>query len=160
MPARQLIESLQLSPHPEGGWYRELYRSATQVETPRGTRSALTQIYYLLEPGQFSRWHVIDSDEIWHFYAGGTLELFGYDPVTQQQERHLLGHALEGRESVAVIKAGDWQAARVLDGFALVGCSVAPGFEFSEFRFVSALPGHATHFAGEQSPLAALATLL
>ncbi|MBS1186530.1 MAG: hypothetical protein H6R04_548 [Burkholderiaceae bacterium] len=160
MPARQLIESLQLSPHPEGGWYRELYRSASQVETPRGTRSALTKIYYLLEPGQFSRWHVIESDEIWHFYAGGTLELFAYDPATQQHARHLLGNALDGKDSVAVIKAGDWQAARVIEGFALVGCSVAPGFEFSEFRFVSALPDHTAHFDDSLAPMAALATLL
>ena len=156
MPARQLITSLDLAPHPEGGWYRELYRSETQVETPRGTRSALTQIYYLLEPGQFSRWHVIESDEIWHFYAGGTLELFSYDPQTRQIERSLLGNPLDGHGSVAVIKAGNWQAARVTDGFALVGCSVAPGFEFSEFRFVSGLPDHQTHFSGDLALLAPL----
>ncbi len=156
MPARKLIESLELAPHPEGGWYRELYRSATQVETPRGTRSALTKIYYLLEPGQFSRWHVIDSDEIWHFYAGGTLELLAYDPQARQIERSLLGNPLDGHGSVAVIPAGHWQAARVLDGFALVGCSVAPGFEFSEFRFVAALPEHGAHFSGELASLASL----
>ncbi|MEA5098319.1 MAG: cupin domain-containing protein [Burkholderiaceae bacterium] len=156
MSARQLIASLQLAPHPEGGWYRELYRSATPVDTPRGKRSALTQIYYLLEPGQFSRWHVIDSDEIWHFYAGGTLELLAYDPLTAKFERSLLGNPLAGHGSVAVIPAGHWQAARVIDGFALAGCSVAPGFEFSEFRFVSALPDHAAHFSGELAPLATL----
>lgn len=156
MPARKLIESLELVPHPEGGWYRELYRSTTQVETPRGTRSALTKIYYLLEQNQFSRWHVIESDEIWHFYAGSAIELFSYDPQTRQCTHSLLGNPLDGYGSVAVIPAGQWQAARVTGGFALVGCSVAPGFEFSEFRFVAALPGHGGHFAGELEVLAAL----
>lgn len=148
MPAHRLITSLSLTPHPEGGWYREIYRSGSRVDTPRGTRSALTQIYYLLEENKFSRWHVIDSDEIWHFYSGAALELFSYDPQTQQLERHMLGNPLEGYISVAVIKAGSWQAARAIDNYALLGCSVAPGFEFSEFRFVSSLPEHAAHFDG------------
>jgi uncharacterized protein len=156
MPSRNLIARLELQPHPEGGWYRELYRSATRVQTPRGERSALTKIYYLLEQNQFSRWHVIDSDEVWHFYTGAEIEVFSYDPQTTILQRHILGSPLDGRESVAVIPAGHWQAARTIDGFALVGCSVAPGFEFSEFRFVSAMPEHAEHFSGLMAPFADL----
>jgi predicted cupin superfamily sugar epimerase len=143
-----LMTSLQLQPHPEGGWYREIFRSPTQIETPRGVRSAVTTIYYLLEAAQISRWHVVEADEIWHFYAGTTLELFAYHPVTQQLTRYLLGAPESGGQSVAIIPAGVWQAARVVSGHALMGCTVAPGFEFSDFRFVATLPDHAKHFVG------------
>lgn len=152
MESGDLIQRLGLQPHPEGGWYRELYRSSTTVQTPRGDRSALTKIYYLLEKNQFSRWHVIDSDEVWHFYAGSNIEVLSYDPQSQFLQQHVLGNPIDGHESVAVIPVGHWQAARVTDGFALVGCSVAPGFEFSEFRFVSALPECANHFDGALAP--------
>ncbi len=157
MPSHSLIQRLGLQPHPEGGWYREIYRSADAVQTPRGERSALTKIYYLLEQNQFSRWHVIDSDEVWHFYGGSPLELLSYDPQARQLQRHVLGNPLDGRDSVAVIPAGHWQAARTMDGFALTGCTVAPGFEFREFRFVSGLPDYHDHFA---DLLAAFAELL
>src|SRR5262249_48899091 len=86
-----LVSKLALHPHPEGGWYREIYRSPTRVETARGPRSALTTIYYLLEQGQLSRWHVVQADELWHFYAGEPLELLEYDPVTGRFARHVLG---------------------------------------------------------------------
>ena len=89
--ATELIARLNLAPHPEGGWYREIYRSATRVETARGSRSALTTIYYLLEQEQLSRWHVVQADEIWHFYAGAPLELVAYAPDTRSFERHVLG---------------------------------------------------------------------
>jgi len=156
MDAGDLIRKLGLQPHPEGGWYRELYRSSSKVQTPRGERSALTQIYYLLEQNQFSRWHVIDSEEVWHFYAGAPLELLSYDPQSQLLQQYVLGNPIDGYESVAVIPAGHWQAARATEGFALLGCSVAPGFEFSEFRFVSALPEHVAHFEGALSSFAGL----
>lgn len=156
MPAKQLIESLSLTPHPEGGWYREIYRSDTKVSRQRKRRSALTQIYYLLEQDQVSRWHLINSDEIWHFYAGNALELFSYDPQAQQLERHVLGNPLDSHTSVAIIKAGHWQAARPLGNYSLLGCSVAPGFEFREFRFVSDLPEHVGHFDGVLTNLNAM----
>ncbi len=146
MAAHKLITMHALTPHPEGGWYREIYRSNSPVETPRGTRSALTQIYYLLEQDQVSRWHVVESDEIWHFYAGHALELFSYNPQMQQLERHVLGNPLDGHASVAVIPAGHWQAARPLGSYVLAGCSVAPGFEFPEFQFVADIPKHPEHF--------------
>ena len=156
MSSHELITRLALQPHPEGGWYRELYRSASGVQTPRGARSALTQIYYFLEQNQFSRWDVIDSDEVWHFYAGAALELLCYEPKTRVLQRHVLGNPLDGYDSVAVVPSGQWQAARSLNGFALTGCSVAPGFEFSEFRFVSGLPEHGSHFVDAMKEFANL----
>jgi uncharacterized protein len=148
MEAREIIEKLSLAPHPEGGWYREVYRSGTRVDTQRGARSALTTIYYLLEQHQISRWHVVSSDEIWHFYSGAPLELLAYDPPSRKLARHVLAEPDSGNEPVSVIKAGIWQAARSLGAYSLVGCSVGPGFEFEDFRFVSSVPGHSSHFTG------------
>jgi uncharacterized protein len=149
MNARELVEKLSLLPHPEGGWYREIYRSRERVQTRRGLRSALTTIHYLLERGQLSRWHVVTADEVWHFYRGAALELIGYDPATGRLERHVLGDVRDGNETVAVIPANVWQAARTLGDYSLVGCSVGPGFEFEDFRFVASLCGHQSHFTGE-----------
>src|SRR5512142_791752 len=89
--AVDLISQLALQPHREGGWYREIYRSPVVVQTARGPRSALTTIYYLLESTQLSRWHVVQADELWHFYAGAPLELLAYTPGTRAFERRLLG---------------------------------------------------------------------
>jgi uncharacterized protein len=89
--AVDLIAQLALQPHPEGGWYREIYRSPVRVETALGSRSALTTIYYLLESTQLSRWHVVQADELWHFYAGAPLELLAYTPGTRTFERRVLG---------------------------------------------------------------------
>jgi predicted cupin superfamily sugar epimerase len=155
--SRELIERLGLIRHPEGGWYRQLYRSRSVVATADGARPAITTIYYLLEKGEVSRWHVIDADEIWHFYGGSALELEIYDPQASQLTRCELGPPGEGFEAVAVVPAGVWQAARSLGDHSLVGCSVGPGFEFAGFKFVSSIPDHERHFKGE---LAALANLL
>jgi len=147
MRAEDVIQKLSLRPHPEGGWYREIYRSPTSVGAPKGKRCALTSIYYLLEAHQRSRWHVVDADEVWHFYRGSGLELLAYDPATETLMRHVLHDPAGGAEPVAVVRAGEWQAARSLGDYSLVGCSVAPGFEFSDFRFVASLPDHKRHFA-------------
>ncbi len=146
MQARDVIQQLSLKAHPEGGWYRELYRSAARVAALEGHRSALTTIYYLLEQRQVSRWHVVASDEVWSFYDGAPLELFLYDPVSQSLAVRVLDR-LGASEPVAVVPAGIWQAARCLGAYSLVGCHVAPGFEFQDFRFVSALGDHERHFA-------------
>lgn len=156
MQTKQLITQHELVPHPEGGWYRELYRSPQQVKTASGQRAAVTQIYYLLEAEQISRWHVIDADEIWHFYAGCTLELFSYDPQAEQLHCYELGNPLDGYPSTATIPAGHWQAARPKGGFAFMGCTVAPGFEFATFHFVSDLSTHAPHFDGALKTLQSL----
>lgn len=146
-PVLELIRRFDLEPHPEGGWYREHYRSAALVETPRGARSAGTAIHYLLAAGQVSRWHTLLADEVWHFYRGDPLELLTYDPASRRLVRTELSHREEGTPT-AVVTAGVWQAARPLGAFALVGCTMAPGFEFQDFRLVASIPEHADHLQG------------
>ena len=146
MNAREVIDRLALKPHPEGGWYREVQRSRERVTTARGDRAALTTIYYLLEQAEHSRWHVVASDEIWHFLGGAALELLSYDPAARALRRQVLDRAEGGCEPVAVVPAGLWQAARSLGEYSLIGCCVGPGFEFADFRFVASLPEHTTHF--------------
>lgn len=154
--AHDLVSTLALSAHPEGGWYREIHRSSSTVQSARGVRSAVTSIHYLLEAQQLSRWHVVESDEIWHFEAGAPLQLLAYHPGSRTLQRHTLGRLEEGHVPVAVIEAGVWQAARSLGEHSLVGCTVGPGFDFEDFRFVSSLPGHAEHFQGELAPFTTL----
>ena len=156
MKASEVIAELQLAPHPEGGWYREIYRSADRVQRGEDSRSATTAIYYLLEQHQRSRWHVVDADEIWHFYAGAPLLLLAYDPASRQLTRHLLSAPTPGFTSIGVIPAGVWQAAHSLGEYSLVGCTVSPGFEFSGFRFTADLPDHRAHFTGALSQYEAL----
>jgi predicted cupin superfamily sugar epimerase len=156
MQVRAVIKKLKLRPHPEGGWYREIYRSDARVHTRRGIRSAITTIYYLLERGQISRWHVVDADEIWHFYEGSPLELLAYDPKRRALARSVLGATKDNRERVAVVRKGVWQAARSMGACSLVGCSVGPGFEFDGFRFVAQVRGSHAHFKGRLAPLASL----
>lgn len=147
-PAADIVAQLRLAPHPEGGWYREIHRSPTRLETRRGSRAVLTSIYYLLEAGQRSRWHVVAADEVWHFHDGAPLELLVYQPATAKLTRRLLGRVTDGLEAIGVVNAGDWQAARSAGAWTQVGCDVGPGFEFEDFRFVAALAGHETHFRG------------
>jgi predicted cupin superfamily sugar epimerase len=156
MKVRQVIDELQLAPHPEGGWYREVYRSPDRVRRGDESRSATTAIYYLLEQQQLSRWHVVDADEIWHFYAGAPLELLAYDPATGQLTRHVLNVPGASASPIGIIPAGVWQAARSLGEYSLVGCTVSPGFEFSGFRFTADLPEHRAHFEGAMSQYEAL----
>jgi predicted cupin superfamily sugar epimerase len=156
MTAKDVIQALQLAPHPEGGWYREIYRSADRVQRGSEARSATTAIYYLLEQQQLSRWHVVDADEIWHFYGGAPLELLAYDPDARKLERLILHASLSGSRPVGIIPSGVWQAARSLGEYSLVGCTVSPGFEFSGFHFTADLPDHRAHFAGELSQYTAL----
>lgn len=156
MQAREVIDRLSLQPHPEGGWYREIYRSSERVQATRGARSAITLIHYLLEGDQVSRWHVVDSDEIWHFYEGSPLEFFAYDPQLRTLVRHELGNSRDDHERAVAIPKGVWQAARSTGDFSLVGCTVGPGFEFEDFRFVASLGSHRTHFEGALAPLASL----
>jgi predicted cupin superfamily sugar epimerase len=154
--ARAAIEKLDLRSHPEGGWYREVFRSSERVETTRGARSAITTIYYLLERNQISRWHVVEADEVWHFYEGWPLELLAYDPGARSLVRSVLGNTSDDHERVAVIRKGVWQAARSLGDFSLVGCSVGHGFDFEDFSFVASLSHHRAHFEGQLAPFACL----
>lgn len=122
--ADRLIRLLNLQPHPEGGYYRETFR-----DEAGGVRGYSTLIYFLLQKGQRSHWHRIDAAEVWHHYRGAPLELrIGRDVV-------LLGPALEdGQRPQAVVPPGVWQAATCLGDYVLVGCSVAPGFDFAAFE--------------------------
>jgi predicted cupin superfamily sugar epimerase len=143
--AGQLIDFLGLAPHPEGGHFREVYRSASRVQPQdaRTERGALTTIYFLLAQGEVSRWHRVASDEAWHYYEGDSLELFTLTPAFGELARHVVGPAGEGVRPVAVVPAGAWQAARPLGAYTLVGCTVAPGFEFGDFEMLSEQPAAA-----------------
>ena len=136
--AAQLIETLGLEPHPEGGYYRQTYRSLSLVQpgVDRPTRSALTTIYFLLTAGDVSRWHIVSSDEVWHFYEGAPLEIFVADRAFSGIERRQLGRVGSDTKPVRVVAAHEWQAARSTGPFTLVGCTVAPGFEFADFSLL------------------------
>jgi predicted cupin superfamily sugar epimerase len=150
--AAQLVQALGLAAHPEGGWFREIHRSVENVSTARGPRAALTCIDYLLEAGQMSRWHVVASDEIWHFHGGALLELLVFRPADGSLSRRILGPPAPGQHPAGVVRAGEWQAARSLGDWSLVGCDVGPGFDFADFALVSTLPGHERHFRGALAP--------
>lgn len=128
--AEEVIRLLGLAPHPEGGFYRETYRPAG----PDGGRGASTAIYYLLREGEVSAWHrVHDADEVFHHYAGAPLELTIAGSGGREVVR--LGADLAaGERPQAVVSAGAWQTSRPLGGWSLIGCTVAPAFEFSSFE--------------------------
>ena len=124
--AQQLIDALQLKPHPEGGWYRQLYKSEERVTRLHdgANRSAITTIYFLLVEGTESAPHVVQSDEVWHFYEGDALELMIDD------ERVVL----DADHRAHVVPARVLQSARPLGEYTFAGCSVGPGFEFDDFE--------------------------
>ena len=146
--AQSLIESLDLRPHPEGGYFRETYRcteSLAAAHLPQrfgGDRACSTAIYFLLEAGDFSAFHRIKADEIWHFYAGDPVLVHQID-ATGSSRQITLGNGTEpGQVFQAVVPASTWFAAEVAaDGtFALVGCTVAPGFDFADFEMAERGP--------------------
>lgn len=154
MTADEVIQRLNLVPHPEGGYFVESFRAPASVssDSHRGKRAASTAIYFLLRTGELSALHRVCSDEVWHHYAGDSVELHEID-AGGRHRRHGLGAALDGDERPQiVIAAGHWQAARPrrgAHGFALCGCTVAPGFEFSDFEMPqrSVLLGRFPHLA-------------
>jgi uncharacterized protein len=156
----ELITALGLQPHPEGGFYRQIFRSAVQV-TPmdrRGPRAALTTIYFLLPEGTFSRWHQVASDEVWHLCEGGPLELLELDASGQSVLRHRLGRVGSGTDApIYTIGAGIWQAARPLGEYAFAACTVGPGFDWADFRL---LADDHVRAAAVRSALPDLATLI
>jgi predicted cupin superfamily sugar epimerase len=137
--AAELVRMLALAPHPEGGFFREVFRSAERVQPTdgRASRSALTTIFFLLAEGQASRWHAVTSDEVWHLYEGGPLELLVAPPDVGRVERTILGRAGDGALPTYTVAARCWQAARPLGAYVLTGCSVGPGFEFADFRMLA-----------------------
>ena len=130
LSAEEVIDLLGLAPHAEYGHYRETFRDAATVG---GGRSASTAIYFLLRAGEVSRWHRVDAAEVWHWYAGAPLKL----AVAEDRRAHdiLLGSDLAaGERPQAVVPGRAWQRARSLGAWSLVGCTVAPGFEFAGFE--------------------------
>ncbi len=166
MTAEDVKRVLGLRPHPrEGGWFVRTWESEEMVELPRygGARRTSTAIYYLLEPGTFSEMHVLESDEIFHHYLGGAVEMLqlfadGTSAVT------VLGKDIEAGEKLQhVVRRGVWQGSRLLnsgsgllvqEGWALLGCTVSPGFEFEDYRdagaeeLVERWPGEAERIRG------------
>jgi predicted cupin superfamily sugar epimerase len=130
--AQQLIETLALRAHPEGGWFRQFFKSDELVtrHADGAERTALTTIYFLLVEGTFSAWHRIASDEAWHFYEGDALELL----TRASDSDGPTITRLDAENRVHVVRAQEWQAARPLGAYALVGCTVGPGFEFDDFE--------------------------
>ena len=139
------IQSLQLQPHPEGGWYREIYRSAETI--PReglptrftGDRSFATAIYFLLKETDFSALHRIRQDELWHHYDGESLTIHMIDPAGNYSTVKL-GRDVEAGESLVAVATAGWLFGATLvdtSSYALVGCTVAPGFDFDDFEMPS-----------------------
>ena len=140
MTADQIKSLLHLEPHPvEGGYFRRTYTSPGSVILPRGTRAAATAIYYLLEPGTFSEMHVLDSDEMFHFYLGDPVEMLQLHPGGRSAVLTLGPDLQAGQHVQFVVPAGVWQGTRLIgDGkVALLGCSVTPGFDFADYRSAS-----------------------
>jgi uncharacterized protein len=131
MTAADVIRLLELKPHPEGGYFRETFRDTRCVD---GERAASTAIYYLLARGERSHWHRVDAVEIWHWHAGAALRL-GIAADGKPASYAVLGPVLaDGARPQAVVPANAWQAAESLGDWTLVGCTVAPGFEFKTFE--------------------------
>jgi len=154
--AVELIRNLVLHPHPEGGHFAEVFKSPRRVEREEGggSRAALTTIYFLLAQGERSRWHRVASDEVWHYYEGDPLELVWEE--AGEVRRVQLGPVAMGREPVAVVPAGSWQAARARGAYTLVGCTVAPGFEFADFVLLGDVPDEGARLRAKYPELAEL----
>ena len=127
--AAQLIRQLGLHPHPEGGHYVEVYRSA-----------AVTAIYFLLAENERSRWHRISSEELWHHYEGAPLDLWTLTPDASELAHVVLGPVGNAERPVHRVPGHHWQAARSWGAFTLVGCTVAPAFQFADFTMLKDAP--------------------
>lgn len=133
------MTSLALRPHPEGGYYAEVFRSTRRVDPADGrpARPGLSAIYFLMLAGQRSAWHRLESDEIWLHFEGGPVRLWTFDATTGEVTARLLGPLAENVEPQRVVDAGLWQAAEPLGDYALTGASVGPGFDFADFRLLA-----------------------
>ncbi len=133
----EIIDKLDLTPHPEGGYYAETFRDQDNAATDG--RAASTAIYYLLDQHQKSHWHRVDAAEVWHFYIGSSLEL-SISEDGKNKQKLILGPDLNAGEHPQIyIPKGCWQSAHAPKGWVLAGCTVAPGFQFSGFEM--AKPG-------------------
>jgi predicted cupin superfamily sugar epimerase len=131
LSAAEVIDLLELTPHPEGGHFRETFRDSRTID---GKRTASTAIYYLLARGERAQWHRVDAAEVWHWYVGAALEL-RIAAVGTPSTTSVLGDDLtQGERPQAIVPAHAWQTARSLGDWTLTGCTVAPGFEYSTFE--------------------------
>ena len=139
---QEIVATLDLSPHPEGGFYKEFYRSEGLIDASSlsedysGSRNYATSIYFLLTSDSFSAFHKIHQDEIWHFYLGSPLTLHMISK-TGDYSKQIIGNQIDQDQKLQfVVKGGDWFAAEVTqaDSYALVGCTVSPGFDFDDFE--------------------------
>lgn len=128
--AHDIIAALKLEPHPEGGWYIQTFRDQAGSDG----RARSTAIFYLLEAGSRSHWHRVDAVEIWHYHAGAPLELSLSMDGRENRALVLGADILAGQTPQAIVRQDEWQSARSLGDWTLVGCTVAPGFEFSGFE--------------------------
>lgn len=139
MAAEKIIQKLSLQPHPEGGWYRETWRSNVTIDGQTNSRASATAIHFLLETDQFSEWHRVDATEIWLWHSGDPLILSIKPDWNEKPQDHLLGgDILLSQQPQILVPSSHWQAARPVPsgkaGYSLVSCIVSPGFEFSGFE--------------------------
>jgi predicted cupin superfamily sugar epimerase len=142
MHAEYWIEKLNLQIHPEGGYFRETYRAEGLIQNASlpasfiGERNYATAIYFLLTSANFSAFHKVASDEMWHFYTGSALEIHWIDTQAELQTIRLGSNFEKGEVFQALVPANAWFCAQVIDnqGYTLVGCTVAPGFNFADFE--------------------------
>lgn len=137
MTAEEIKDLLKLEPHPmEGGWFRRTYTSRETVQFTRGVRTYGSAIYYLLEPGTFSEMHVLESDEVFHFYLGDPVEMLHLYPDGSSAVLTLGTDLAAGQLVQVVIPAGVWQGARLIGAgkVALLGCTVTPGFNYADYH--------------------------
>jgi predicted cupin superfamily sugar epimerase len=133
LTADAIIALLGLQPHPEGGHYRETFRDTAGAPEAGSARAVSTAIYFLLRAGEVSRWHRVDAAEVWHWHAGAPLQLSVAD-TTGRHDLRLGVDLAAGERPQAVVPAHAWQQAQSLGDWTLVGCTVAPGFEFAGFE--------------------------
>ena len=152
--ASELITTLNMRPHPEGGHYVELYRSARRIEVleRKVERSAITAIYFLLATGEYSRWHRVISDEMWHYHEGDAIELVLFDQRGLSRVR--LGPVARETRPTVIVPAGTWQTGHTTGAYSLMTCTVGPGFEFADFRLAIDDPEIAAKIANAGPDLA------
>jgi uncharacterized protein len=141
LTAAEMIRALDLKPHPEGGHYRQTFQD---TRADASDRAASTAIYFLLARGERSHWHRVDAVEVWHYYAGAPLVLeMAVDEKGPIRRMKLGPDIAMGERPQAVVPTGHWQAAESMGDWTLVGCTVAPGFQFAGFEM--AAPGWKPH---------------
>eukprot|EP00594_Rhizosolenia_setigera_P009835 CAMPEP_0178954562 /NCGR_PEP_ID=MMETSP0789-20121207/9065_1 /TAXON_ID=3005 /ORGANISM="Rhizosolenia setigera, Strain CCMP 1694" /LENGTH=172 /DNA_ID=CAMNT_0020635989 /DNA_START=266 /DNA_END=784 /DNA_ORIENTATION=+ len=136
---QKIIEKYEMLPHPEGGYFKETYRSEGSTDTKKGSRNFSTAIFFLITPGSVSRMHKIESDELWHFYLGGPMTIIEASKEDGVKKTVLGSDVLNGELVQYTVKAGTWFGSFPNEGssFSFVGCTVAPGFDFEDFELGS-----------------------